>query len=94
MERALEKQSKLGSAQPSAVRNCKKVFVGGLPNKASKAELHDFLSAFGQLADLFMPVGKEGLNRGFAFASFVDSASVQLLLANADRAILRAKIVR
>ena len=89
----MEKQTKRNSNEICNISNSKKVFIGGLPNKVTKSELYDFLSSFGAVSDLFMPITKEGLNKGFAFASFLDSKSIKNLVLNEDKIILRAKTV-
>lgn len=46
-----------------------KLFVGNLPFKATREDIRDLFSEFGEILDVFIPVDSVGEPRGFAFVT-------------------------
>ena len=58
-----------------------KLFVGGIPYRATEEELREFFSPAGEVVSIYIPLERETQRpRGFAFVEMVDQAA-------ADKAI-------
>lgn len=67
-----------------AAKASNKLLVRNVPFEASKPELRDLFSAFGQLKTLRMPKKFDGSHRGFAFVEFVSKAEAGKAMASLD----------
>jgi multiple RNA-binding domain-containing protein 1 len=67
-----------------AAKASNKLLVRNVPFEASKAELRDLFSAFGQLKTLRIPKKFDGSHRGFAFVEFVSKAEAAKAMASLD----------
>lgn len=53
-----------------------KLFVGGIPYRATEEELRELFSQAGEVVSVFIPVDRETKRpRGFAFVEMVDDAA-------------------
>lgn len=53
-----------------------KLFVGGIPFKATQEEIRQHFSQAGEVVSVFIPMDREtGRPRGFAFVEMVDDAA-------------------
>lgn len=91
INRALEKLASKGEIKIPV--KAKKIFVGGIPNKASKEELFALMSHYGKIEDLSLPMKPNDENKGYAFVTFEDSYSVFRVFADLSKIVLRAKTV-
>lgn len=91
VNRALAKLPK--SEAPLALLQSKKVFVGGIPNKASREELFALFARYGRLQDVSLPVKPSGENKGYAFVTFEQNEALAYLFADLRNVVLRAKPV-
>ena len=91
VNRALEKLVNLSSHKASAC--AKKIFVGGVPNKATEAELFGLFERYGIVQNVTLPRKSKDENKGYAFVAFEDFASVERVFADLKNVILRAKVV-
>jgi len=65
-----------------------KLFIGGLPQTTTTDTLYEYLAYFGELKDVHVKMDTDTGNcRGFGFARFVDPASAELVLAEAEHSI-------
>jgi multiple RNA-binding domain-containing protein 1 len=76
-------------AQPApaggaAAKASNKLLVRNVPFEASKAELRELFSAFGQLKTLRIPKKFDGSHRGFAFVEFVSKAEAGKAMGSLD----------
>lgn len=58
---------------------CKKVFIGGLPNMTD-ADLNEYFSQFGRVIAAWIPLCPTGRSRGFGFVTFDSPETVQVVL--------------
>ena len=55
-----------------------KLFVGGIPYRATEEELRQLFSQAGEVVSVFIPMDREtGRPRGFAFVEMADDASAE-----------------
>ncbi len=55
-----------------------KLFVGGIPYRATEAELEELFSQAGEVVSVFIPLDRETRRpRGFAFVEMTDEASAE-----------------
>ena len=64
-----------------------KVFVGGIPDEASDADLFDYFSQFGELSDYVVMK-----NRGFGFVTFIHKESEEACLTNSRHLLLGKEV--
>lgn len=89
MDRALEKVGK--SVTGMGLVPARKIFVGGIPNLATREELMRLFSQFGAINDLSLPLKTPSENKGYAFVIFEDPEAVKRVLESHRPLILRAK---
>ncbi|KAF0757945.1 RNA-binding protein squid-like [Aphis craccivora] len=71
----------------------KKVFVGGIDRNINKNELLDYFMQYGDIENLIIKTNPfTGESRGFAFVQFVNSKSVDNLLAVGEHTIADKKV--
>jgi len=71
----------------------KKVFVGGIGRNINKNELLDYFMQYGDIENLIIKTNPfTGESRGFAFVQFVNSKSVDNLLAVGEHTIADKKV--
>ena len=68
-----------------------KVFVGGIPDGTTEAQLLEFFAPYGHIAKCEMKLTKDGKARGFGFVTFVHIASVDNLMARKESHYLNGK---
>lgn len=59
----------------------------------SVEEIKNFFKSFGRINDVSLPMGKDQLNKGYAFISFESAEAVNRIVLNLDKIVLRAKHV-
>ena len=91
VDRALEKLIK-APLNKAPVR-AKKIFIGGVPNKATKDELHALFGRYGPIEDVSLPQKSRTENKGYAFIVFENLLSVERVFADLKNIVLRAKTV-
>ena len=91
VDRALEKLLKAPLQKVTA--RAKKIFVGGVPNKATKEELYSLFIRYGAIEDVSLPQKTKDENKGYAFITFENLASVEQVFADLKNVVLRAKTV-
>lgn len=71
----------------------KKVFVGGLGWNITENELREYFTQYGEIENINIKTHPiSGLPRGFAFVQFVNSKSVDDVLAAGDHFIANKKV--
>ena len=92
VDRALEKVNKPSSETP--VPPSRKIFIGGIPNQASKEELTRLFQQFGSIEEVSLPLSSvKTENQGYGFISFRDMASTFQIFSQPNKLVLRAKEV-
>ena len=91
VSRALEKLVKKMSQK--AAKRATKIFVGGIPNKATKEELFALFSKYGAIEDLSLPYKSKLENKGYAFVTYQQPEAVACVFSDLKNIILRAKTV-
>ena len=89
VDRALEKLVKAPLSKMPA--RAKKIFVGGVPNKATKEELAFLFGKYGVIEDVSLPHKSKDENKGYAFITFEDLQAVERVFADLKNVVLRAK---
>jgi squid-like protein len=71
----------------------RKLFIGGLPQEASDADLKEYFSTFGEIETLSLKTDPiSGRSRGFAFIIYKDSASIAGATENESHVIKGKKV--
>lgn len=66
----------------------KKLFISGIDDEMSEAEIQDYFSTFGKVKDLHMPVDREsGQRRNFCFLEYESEADAESALNSASHSI-------
>lgn len=91
VDRALEKLVKPPLQKVEA--RAKKIFVGGVPNKATREELFLLFSRYGAIEDVSLPHKSKEENKGYAFITFEQLAAVERVFDDLKNVVLRAKTV-
>ena len=89
VDRALEKLVKAPLGKMPA--RAKKIFVGGVPNKATKEELAHLFGKYGAIEDVSLPHKSKDENKGYAFITFEELQAVERVFADLKNIVLRAK---
>ena len=66
------------------------MYVGNLPYKATKEDVEEFFTQFGEILDVFLPVNNYGDPRGFGFIS-VKEDDLDSVLENTNGAELMGR---
>lgn len=90
VDRALEKIVK---PPQKVTAKAKKIFVGGVPNKATREELLALFGRYGAIEDVSLPHKTKDENKGYAFITFEQLAAVERVFADLKNVVLRAKTV-
>lgn len=68
-----------------------KLFIGGIPHMATKAELVESFSKYGKVVHLTLPQSSSSKNQGFAFLIVDSLGSAKTIMANKSNIFVRAK---
>merc|ERR1719247_245677 len=68
-----------------------KIFVGGIPKGTAEDSIWQFFGSFGKVSQVDIRKDPEGQPRGFAFVTFEDKVSTQLVLNNYDNNYMDGK---
>jgi len=62
-----------------------KLFVGGIPFRATEEEIRSHFSQFGEVLSVYIPMDREtGRPRGFCFVEMADDAAADKAIAESD----------
>lgn len=77
------------------MKDAKKIFIGGVPNRVTKQEIFQCFSKYGIIDDICLPLEshESKKNKGFCFVTFQDSESVYIIIKNYKKHFLRHKWV-
>ena len=59
-----------------SLRNCKKIFVGGLGPQTTEVSLKRYFERYGTLQECLIMVDRDNKTRGFGFVTFFHESSV------------------
>eukprot|EP00931_Biecheleriopsis_adriatica_P035899 TRINITY_DN2068_c1_g1_i1.p1 TRINITY_DN2068_c1_g1~~TRINITY_DN2068_c1_g1_i1.p1 ORF type:complete len:238 (+),score=71.25 TRINITY_DN2068_c1_g1_i1:42-755(+) len=71
--------------------NNPKIFIGGLPKTSSEEALRAHFGQYGEITDLMVKKGPDGMCAGFGFVTFADAASAKMILDNYDHNMFEGK---